>query len=56
MIFDIQTPIPFFISDKVYKKKMDKVGEDFLYRMKKEDEPEFFAYLNNLIKVREGKI
>ena len=44
-------PTPFFISDPTYKKKIERIQEDFLYRMRKEDEIKFYTYLNNLIKV-----
>ncbi len=53
MIFDIQTPIPFFISDAEFKKKIERIQEDFLYRMKDYDEPRFFFYLNQLTKIAE---
>ena len=53
MFFQLSRPTPFFIHDEKFKKKMEKISEEWLYRMKKEDEPLFFAYLNALVKVRE---
>ena len=47
----IQYPTPFFIFDLEFRKKMDSIQEDFLYRLKKEDEPLFFEYLNKLTKI-----
>ena len=51
--FLLTRPTPFFISDSKYKKRINQIQKDFLYRMKKEDEVKFYTYLNYLIKVRE---
>ncbi len=48
-------PIPFFIADAEFKKKIERIQEDFLWRMDPKVEPRFYAYLNEVIKVREGR-
>ena len=56
MNFLLSPPTPFFISDLEYKKKIERIQEDFLWRMKKEDELKIYAYLQFLIRIKEGKI
>ena len=46
------SPEPFVIIDIVFKKKIERIQDDFLYRMKTDQEPRFFAYLNELIEVK----
>ena len=46
------TPKPFVIADIVFKKKIEKIQEDYLWRMTPEEEPKFWVYLNTLIKVK----
>lgn len=53
--FLLTKPTPFFISDPEHKKRIEQIQGDFLWRMKKEDEIKFYAYLNYLIKVKESK-
>lgn len=55
MSFLSSKPIPFFITDAEFKKKIERIQEDFLWRMDPKVEPRFYAYLNEVIKVREGR-
>ena len=55
MNFLLTTPTPFFVSDPEHRKRIEQIQEDFLWRMKKEDEPKFYAYLEFLIGVMERK-
>ena len=54
MNFLLSPPTPFFVSPE-HKKRIEQIQNDFLYRMKKEDEPKFYAYLEFLIGVMERK-
>ena len=57
-------PSPIFLHNEeyiefeleTYWKKIDKIGNDLLIRMSKEDEPKFYAYLNKICKDKKAEL
>jgi len=63
MRFDVSNPLPYFfplpkpfkIEDEEFKIKINKIQEDYLWRMRPEEEENFYIYLNTLSKILEKK-